>query len=440
MLHHTPAYAVDVARSNDLAVPPGADPAALTRFLNVAHDEFVTTGLAGPAVRQLVVESWQRSVDSGINPEDSRAPIRIDERALAEIRAAHPLSTVMPVIRRLLVDSATEAGLLVAVSDAAGQLLWVEGSASLRSRAESMHFVEGADWSESAAGTNAPGTALALDRPVQIFGPEHLSRQVTPWSCSAAPIHDPDTGAILGVLDLTGGHEVAAPQSLSLVRATVAAAEAELKLHRLSGGTHTRSVSTSGWTAPRMDVLGSHGAVLSYATTTTRLSLRHSEILLLLATTEQGMTTGQLAVALSDDEHASVTIRAELSRLRGLLGPIELASRPYRLVNAIDTDVARLRDALNAGAVRRAVTAYKGPVLPASTAPAIREMRDDLHMRLRSSLLAQSDADALLSFADTAHGRDDYEIWAAALAFLPATSPRYAQVAAHVAKLDAELA
>ncbi|MEO6472687.1 MAG: transcriptional regulator [Aeromicrobium sp.] len=427
-----------MANSSDLAVPPGADPQKLTRFLNEAHDAFVSTGLAGPAVRQVVVDSWQRSVNSGINPEDARAPIRLREEALAEIRAAHPLATVMPVIRRLLVDSAAEAGLLVAVSDAAGQLLWVEGSSSLRARAEAMHFVEGADWSEAAAGTNAPGTALALNRPVQIFGPEHLSRQVTPWSCSAAPIHDPDTGAILGVLDLTGGQEVAAPQSLSLVRATVAAAESELKLHRLNGTSHTRSLTSSGWSAPRMDVLGSHGATLSYATTTTRLSLRHSEILLLLASSEHGMTAGELAVALSDDEQASVTIRAELSRLRGLLGPIELASRPYRLTNAIHTDVARVRDALKAGQVRRAVSAYRGPILPASTAPAVVEMRDDLHMYLRSSLLSQQSADALLSFADTAHGREDLEIWDAALTVLPLTSPRYTQVAAHCAELDAE--
>jgi hypothetical protein len=151
------------------------------------------------------------------------------------------------------------------------------------------------------------------------------------------------------------------------------------------------------------------------------------------------MTTGELAVALSDDEQASVTIRAELSRLRGLLGPIELASRPYRLTNAIGTDIARVREALRAGEVRRAVTAYKGPILPTSTAPAIERMRDELHMHLRSSLFAQNDADAFLSFADTAHGRDDYEIWQAALSVLPPTSPRYAQVASHCAKLDAEL-
>jgi transcriptional regulator of acetoin/glycerol metabolism len=99
----------------------------------------------------------------------------LDDARLAEIRSSHPLASVMPVIRRLLVDSAAEAGLLVAVSDAAGRLLWVEGSPDLRSRAEAMNFLPGADWSEGVAGTNAPGTALALDLPVQFLGPEHLS-------------------------------------------------------------------------------------------------------------------------------------------------------------------------------------------------------------------------------------------------------------------------
>jgi hypothetical protein len=344
----------------------------------------------------------------------------------------------MPVIRRLLVEGAADAGLLVAVSDAAGQLLWVEGDASLRARAEHMHFLAGADWSEGSAGTNAPGTALALDRPVQIFGPEHLARQVTPWSCSAAPIHDPDTGAILGVLDLTGGAEVATPQSLTLVRATVAAVEAELRIERLSPRTPATTAG-SGWSIPSLDVLGGHGATLRHGTTTTRLSLRHSEILLLLSESDDGLTTAELAVALSEDEQAQVTIRAELSRLRTVLGPVELASRPYRLRTAISTDIARVRDDLLAGRLRGAVAHYRGPVLPASEAPAVQRLRDEVHMRVRSELLASDDADALLSFADTTHGRDDYEIWERVLAILPSTSPRHAHVAAHVARLDRDL-
>ncbi|WP_332662336.1 GAF domain-containing protein [Aeromicrobium sp.] len=422
---------------NDLAMPRGADPAALSRHLEEAHDQFVSTGRADPALRQLVFESWRRSVEGGLDPEQALAAIRLDDKALAGIRDSHPLAAGMPVIRRLLVESAAEAGLLVAVSDAAGQLLWVEGDSSLRSRAEDMHFLPGADWSEASVGTNAPGTALALDRPVQIFGAEHLARQVTPWSCSAAPIHDPDTGAILGVLDLTGGPDVATAQSLTLVRATVAAVEAELRIDRLSPA--PTATASSGWSIPALDVLGGRGATLRHGTTTTRLSLRHSEILLLLAESDDGMTTAELAVALSDDEQALVTIRAELSRLRTVLGPIELDSRPYRLRNEIATDIDRVREDLAAGRVRSAVAHYLGPILPASTAPAVEQLRDEIHMYVRSCLLAAGDADALLSFADTAHGRDDFEIWERVLTILPPTSPRHAQVAANVARLDAEL-
>jgi transcriptional regulator of acetoin/glycerol metabolism len=422
---------------NEPAMPRGADPAVLSRHLEAAHDEFVSTGQVDPALRQLVFESWRRSVDGGLDPEQALAAIRLDDAALADIRDAHPLAAGMPVIRRLLVESAAEAGLLVAVSDAAGQLLWVEGDSSLRARAEGMHFLPGADWSESSVGTNAPGTALALDRPVQIFGAEHLARQVTPWSCSAAPIHDPDNGAILGVLDLTGGPDVATAQSLTLVRATVAAVEAELRIERLSPA--PAATASSGWTIPTLDVLGGRGATLRHGTTTTQLSQRHSEILLLLAESDDGMTTAELAVALSEDEQAQVTIRAELSRLRTVLGPIELDSRPYRLRNEIATDVERVRDDLTAGRLRSGVAHYRGPILPTSTSPAVEQLRDEVHMYVRSCLLAAEDADALLSFADTPHGRDDFEIWERVLAILPPTSPRYAQVAANVARLDLEM-
>ena len=74
-----------------------------------------------------------------------------------------------------------------------------------------MNFAEGTLWSEPGAGTNAIGTAVALDHAVQVFGPEHFSEPVQRWTCSAAPIHDPDTGALIGVIDLTGDFSHRAP-------------------------------------------------------------------------------------------------------------------------------------------------------------------------------------------------------------------------------------
>lgn len=424
------------------ALPRGADPWALTRDLDLARELFLTGGAEAlsPHLRALVLDSWQRSVASGVDPEEL-ARIGLDEELLREVRAAHPLTSVMPVIRRLLVDSATDAGLLVAVSDAAGQLLYVEGAHDLRSRAEHMHFMPGADWSEASAGTNAPGTALALGRPVQILGPEHLSSRVTPWSCSAAPIRDPDNGAMLGVLDVTGGPDVVSATALSLVRATAAAAEAELRIARLTPRSSSPRVSVAASTRhkPKLSVLGVQSAVFDSADLTSRLSLRHSEIVLLMHLSTTGLTADQLAVSLSDDDQALVTVRAEISRLRPLLGPIEIKSRPYRLSGVITSDVETVRKSLRDDRLRRAVAAYAGPVLPMSVAPKIVELRDDLHSRLRSALLASTDADPVLAFADTPHGHDDYEIWSHALDVLPGGSPRLAQVQEHVAKLDAEL-
>ena len=89
------------------------------------------------------------------------------------------------MIRALLLPGeAAESGVVVAVGDAAGRLLWVEGDHHIRTLTGDMGFVAGANWSEGAVGTSAPGTSLALDRSVQIRGAEHFNRLVQPWSCT----------------------------------------------------------------------------------------------------------------------------------------------------------------------------------------------------------------------------------------------------------------
>jgi signal transduction histidine kinase len=119
---------------------------------------------------------------------------------------------------------------LIVVSDAAGMLLRLEGNARVRSQAaDSMNFTEGALWSEKGAGTNAVGTALAADHAVQIFATEHLIEVVQAWTCSAAPVHDPETGELLGVIDLTGLEKNVHPHSLAVAMTTARAVEGHLR-------------------------------------------------------------------------------------------------------------------------------------------------------------------------------------------------------------------
>lgn len=425
----------------------GEDTRALSRAVSRSREQFLATGRPGTRVRPLVAKSWQRCMSTGLDPEMALPPVDLADADLDRWRLSHPLAKVLPVIRRLLVEGATDAGFLVAVSDAAGRLLWVEGQHAIRSAAAGFHFVEGAVWSEALAGTNAPGTALALDQPVQIFAAEHLSRSVTPWSCSAAPIHDPDTGAVIGALDLTGGDEVAAPHTLMLVRATVAAVEGELRLHRLRGSDPpmpTPSMSIPSTTTPRsggllLRTLGRTAAELQRPDGISHLSLRHAELLTLLAAHPEGLSGDRLATALHELDHASVTVRAELSRLRPLIRPVGLRSRPYRLTEPLRTDADDVRARIAAGDIGGAVDAYRGPLLPSSDAPEVVTLREQLHEDLRSALLGARDPDALLRFADTDHGRLDWQMWQAAWAAMAPSSPRRAQVHHHLAFLDREL-
>src|SRR4051794_14493657 len=309
-------------------------------------------------VRSVIRESWRRSLGSGVDPDGVAPPVELLDGDLLAYREAHPLAPVMPVIRRLLVEDAEADQMIVAVTDATGRMLWVEGDSRLRSRAAGMNFVEGSRWAEDVAGTNAPGTALALDHAVQIYGSEHYRRTVQPWSCSAAPVHDPVSGVLLGAIDITGGDHVAAPHVLTLVRTAVAAVESELLLQRRDqssrAGGH-RPPPPGLRTVPRLEVLGRERARLSLPTGNLDLSLPHAELLLMLAEAAvagEGRTAEQLAAEAHPGGTAAVTVRAELSRLRRLVGPQLVGSPPDPLLRPPGTAPDPRRRAIAPGAPR----------------------------------------------------------------------------------------
>jgi hypothetical protein len=114
------------------------------------------------------------------------------------------------------------------VTDADGVLLWREGALRVHHKADKLGFTEGADWSEGVVGTNAIGTALAENAPVQIFSAEHFVRTHHVWTCTASPVHDPRTGELLGVVDVSGPAATVHPTTVALVRTAVKLAEAGL--------------------------------------------------------------------------------------------------------------------------------------------------------------------------------------------------------------------
>lgn len=111
---------------------------------------------------------------------------------------------------------------------------------------------------------------------------------------------------------------------------------------------------------PDRPELSVHGAAGSWSHA---LSPRHAELLLLLAVERDGHSAARLADALFGDPGRTVTVRAELSRLRRYLGGL-LAHRPYRFAESVLVSVIGPDDPYD--------------LLPASSAPAVRRLRAGL--------------------------------------------------------------
>lgn len=395
--------------------------------------------LASAQVRPVVAKSWQRSLAKGVDPDRSVEPTPVGVE-LARLREAHPLAPALPVIRRLLVDDAVGSGVVVAVTAADGTLLWVEGDRTACRRAAAMNFVPGADWSERGAGTNAPGTALALDAELQIRGDEHFARIVQPWSCTAVPVHDPGTGSLIGAIDVTGGPRIATPQALALVRATVVAVENHLALLQLTG-----SAFQAAPRKPRLSVLGSERPRWLVTDETghlraTPLTGRHADILLLLSRHSEGLSADHLAMLLDERDLDVVTVRAEMSRLRKVVGADFLDSRPYRLLRPITTDVTEVYEAIADGNPAAALDAYTGPILPQSASPAVARMRTELAITLRQAVMASGDDALLVRWLESSEGREDRAGWRALHDAASPGSAQRARAGGRLAGLDFDLA
>lgn len=407
----------------------GVDP--VDRWLHRRHEEFLGGG-EPKHVRGLVAASWDRSIAAGLRA-DTAAPFAFRAGELASYRAEHPLSAVFPMLYDVLGRAAVDSDYVMAVGDSDGRLLWVCGRPDVLRAAEGIHFSEGAWWAERQVGTNALGTSLEVSGPVQIRSAEHFTVLVQPWSCAAAPIYDPETQRLLGVVDITGGTDAGSPQSLALVRAAARMAEAELG--RL---TILRTLTGDSGDRLRISALGRPDAEVHVDGHVLRLSRRHSDIVVLLAEHPEGLTAEELSDRLyGEDDHRS-SLRGELTRLRALLGSDIVESRPYRLRREVAADWLETADDLDSHLLSSALRRYAGPLLPQSDAPGVVAARNRLENRIRAAVLQTQDVDLVVGWTRSYAGVDDLSAWEHQVALLSPTSPLWPAAQAEVRRLRAD--
>ncbi|MFE9422018.1 GAF domain-containing protein [Kitasatospora sp. NPDC006697] len=405
------------------------------------HEQMAAGDTPSRRPRPEIGDSWERLRRLGLDPERGRDPEHLGPAELEHRRRASGLDAVMPALRSALLDPVSDLPLILAVADSAGTLLWNEGPRQLRRSADLIGFMTGGHWGEESVGTNGIGTVARTGRPLRVHSTEHYMLNQHAWTCVGAPVRDPRTGRVAGVVDLSGPARGVHPQLLTLAVTAAKLAETELRAAQLESLHRLRTVAEpvlaqatgpalvvdrDGWTAAATGLLSpvnrlrlpadgwgsatvhwlpslghcavepladgwlvrpltQAGQAVSEQSIGARLVLdlsradhpvvsvrggagswshplspRHAELLLLLATHQPGRTAAQLAEGLFGDPHRTVTVRAELSRLRRYLGGL-LEHRPYRFAESVQVEVVRPHDAYQ--------------LLPASSAPGIRRLR-----------------------------------------------------------------
>jgi hypothetical protein len=213
------------------AIRPGTSLPDYARDLVRMHQAVI--GGQRPALRprDLVARSWSRVMRLGLDPDGANVRDSLTADEVARRRRDSPLSSVIEELQQVIGSVADASHVLLVVTNADGIILWREGTSSVRRRADDLGFAEGATWTEAKVGTNAIGTALAEAAPVQLFSAEHFEQTQHPWYCTASPVHDPRTGELLGIIDVSGPALTLHPAIAALVETARRLTESQLWRH-----------------------------------------------------------------------------------------------------------------------------------------------------------------------------------------------------------------
>ncbi|KXZ69789.1 Acetoin dehydrogenase operon transcriptional activator AcoR [Acinetobacter venetianus] len=324
---------------------------------------------------QSIASSWQRSASSAIPKERLAAPLLSQNS-----KNKTSLDMALESCSNELSHIADQSSMVIAVGDVGSTIIWTASSSQMQSAAEKVHFIAGGQWAEDVVGTNALALSLKTQQSSCVFSNEHYMESVHDWVCYAAPIIDPYSKQVLGVVDLSTTwkkHNTLGMLAAERCASIIQTALIEQQRQRL----YIRAFAT-----PQI-IFNQKSLVLTP---------RQVEILVILALCPNGLNLENLHQALYGERKVSIgTLKAEMSQLRDILGGM-LGSRPYRLLADVEADFLSAEQALDSGYVASALQLYKGVFLSKTESPFLCAWRDCLESRLSDAIFKTKETDLLL--------------------------------------------
>ncbi|VXD06232.1 sigma-54-dependent Fis family transcriptional regulator [Serratia oryzae] len=166
----------------------------------------------------LLNDSWLRSEHYGLNRMADDFP-RLPQAELADALASNAvLQQFARPAAQTLAEKIADKQSVVVLSDASGLILNTVGDMRALQKAQRFALAPGNLWSECGRGTNAIGTALAIDDGCEILAHQHYLTSNQGLYCAAMTLQTPN-GQVAGVLDISGPAHYPHPHTLAWVKA-----------------------------------------------------------------------------------------------------------------------------------------------------------------------------------------------------------------------------
>ncbi|HHW60949.1 MAG TPA: sigma 54-interacting transcriptional regulator [Syntrophomonadaceae bacterium] len=201
-------------------------------WLTDAWENFVFHNKIDKRIRPEIIKSWQRCKKLCVDPLTSQIAEILAKNDFNKIqkRKKHLIRIAKPYIR-LLNEYVKESGFIIFLADENGTVLVLDGDPEELLKHRKINLIEGAIWTEKAAGTNAVGTSIYMGKPLQVVGREHFCAVQHGITCSGAPIYDTN-GHLLGILNMSGACAQVNRHTLGMVVACAKAIQNQLKIEQ----------------------------------------------------------------------------------------------------------------------------------------------------------------------------------------------------------------
>ncbi|MEJ2202118.1 MAG: sigma 54-interacting transcriptional regulator [Desulfuromonadaceae bacterium] len=183
-----------------------------------AREDFLAKGVVPVGlVDETIMRSWKRSWKRGIGLDPGETRCISSHELMRRQELNHTLLLRSQPVMENLYQEIRGSSSMVLLADSDGVVLHSLGDPDFVKQAGQVYLKPGGVWSEVASGTNAIGTALEEQKPVQVHSSEHFIDKNHFLSCSAVPIFDP-RGAVLGALNVSGFCGYQPRHTMALVR------------------------------------------------------------------------------------------------------------------------------------------------------------------------------------------------------------------------------